>query len=687
MGCIIQNISTPYLALTSNHAISAKPPKKKYPLPKGQYTTSTIVLKKVIRFLRGEKNLLAEEIKKIAKEQEIVPKKTEKVIEALNSIDYSSLKKDLRRIVNNMSDEERKTLLVQALREDFKKEQKFLGNQCINLMTLEHLRNLAKDATQEFVDVQTTAAELNEIVQTIKKYDVEEARVRLLKNSKQFILFRIISNFIHRLATAFNLLEIGREPNTYFETKYMLDIYWRLLEIPLTIIKFIFKAVVNPFISAAIIAIAAVIGAVAIDIFKKIFNKCPQQLPHCKNLTAEMKNGTLKPVFGRENELNEVLEAFAANNEIGRKHPLIVGEPGVGKTELMKGLAWRLAHDDVPEPLKGKKIQLFYSVGIKKDPMGFELKDPLQQIMHKVDDHQKELILVFDEAQDTINTLGDRFNSILDTSPNSLFYAIGITTFDYYKEKIETTPLDRRFKKIFMEEADQKQTRSILRNMNHQLAPDIKVSQKVLDHIFITTNEKIPQRRQPDKAVFIMSQAFEKVRHLQNGGSHDKKMQELTALKEDLASKLSRKQLHGISIKSPSIKKIVGDSDENTDAINLKNVNKKIEKRLRKIQKIQKNAEAYTHLKKLREWHEKWLYDTNGKILQETMKGRKINDFLEKLYLFNNFVLIPELDQYLADFVKEQKFNVAVTKEMIDEIVDKLAQQENFAEKLTTEEA
>ncbi len=681
MSYAIKGFSTPALTFSNNHINAARHSPKKYPLPKAPKKASSILLKKVVRFLRGEKNPLADEIKKLAQGQRIVAQKTEKVLEAINSIDYSTLKSNLKRIIKNMSDEERKQLLVDALNEDFKKEQRFLGNQCIQLMTLEQLRNLAKFVSEEFVDVQATAAELNEIVQTIKKFDVEEARVRLLKNSKQFILFRIISNFVNSFAVAFNLLEIGREPNTYFETKYMLDIYWRLLSIPISIIKFLFRVIVNPLISITLIALATVISALAFDIFKKWFNRCPQQLPHCKNLTLEIKNGSIKPAFGREKELDEILNALAANNDVGRKHPLIIGKPGIGKTELMKGLAWRLENDDVPETLKGKKIQLFYSVGLKKDPMGFELKDPLQQIMYKVGDNQKKLTLVFDEAQDSINTLGDRFNSILDTSPNSLYYAICITTLDYYKEKIETTPLDRRFKKIFMNEADQKQTRTILRNMNRQLAPDVKVPKKVLDHIYMKANEKIINRRQPDKAVFILSQALEKVHHLQNGGAFDKKMQELISQKEDLVSKLSRKSLHGISLKSKSIKKIIGNDNpndnENSNDPNLKDLNKKIEKKQRKIEQIQHNAQIHINLKKQREWHEKWLYNSSEKILRDSMKGKKINELLEKMYLFNSFILIPQLDQYLSDFVKEKKIHASVTIEMIDEIIDHLAQQEN----------
>ena len=645
---------------------------KNYPGPKAHKKNSSVFIRKVIRFLRGEKNPLVDQIKKLAQDQGIIPdskQKIQKVIEALKSIDYSSLKSDLKLILANMSDKERKDLLKSALSKDFGKEQKILGNKCINLMTLEQMRSLAKFVSPEFVDVQTTAKEFDEIVQTIKKYDVEEVRKKLINNSQEFILFRVIKNFVRTISVAFNLIELGKEPNTYYETKYMLDIYWRLLEIPLRIIKFIFSVIINPLISLAVIAIGTVVSSIALHAFKKWFKKSPEQLPYCKNLTAEIKNGTIKPIYGREKELDEIIEALKANNEMGRKHPLLIGKPGIGKTELMKGLAWRLANGKIPDVLKGKKLFYVNSAELKKNVSAFSLKDPLEQIMHKIDNQQKEMIVVFDEAHNLIETLGERFNSILDTSTSSLFYAIGITTRENYRNQIETTNLDRRFEKIPMEEASEEQTRTILRNMNRQQAPEIKVRKRVLSAIFEQTNEKIIKRCQPDKSIFVLSQALEKVRHLQNGGEYDGEIQALMAEKEDLASKLSRKKLHAVAVKSESITKLTGD---------LKAKDIKIAETMQKIANKKQSAEKYASLKKQRDWHEKWLNTTSKKIVEDLLKDKKISELLEKIYLFNNFILIPQLDKYRSNFVKEKNLEVEVTEEIITGIVDNLSEREEI---------
>lgn len=645
-----------------------------YPRPKAQKESCCSFLKKLICCWRHKNNILIAEIKTLAKENGLTAdsdQKTAKVLEAIKSRDYSCLKSDLRKIIGNMSDIERNRLLETALREDFSAEKKFLGNQCMNLMTLDQFQSLAKSVSNNpFIDVQKTAQEFNEIVQTIKKYDVKKDHTKLIKNSTDFIIFRLLKNFIHTIAVAFNLLDLDKEPNSYFETKYKLDIYWRLLEIPLQIIKLIFM-ILNPIISIAVIAVGTIVSTIAIHIFKKWFRKCPDQLPYCKNLTAEIKNNASKPIYGREKELDEILEALSANNDIGRKHPLLIGKPGVGKTELMKGLAWRFATGDVPEVLKGKTLFYVNTAELLKDASGFMLKDPLEQIRHAAENHLNEIIPIFDEAHNLTGTLGDRFNTMLDTSPGSLKNAIVITDSKQYKEKIETTPLDRRLKKIQIEEASEEETLIILDAMNQQQAPDIKVSKKVLKAIYNQTNTEITKRSQPDKAIFVMSQASEKIRHLQNGGAFDNEMHKLKAQKEKLSAKLARKKLHGISIKSEKIQNL---------RQKLQIIDKDIEETKRKIEQKKQKSSKYFDLKKQLDCHEKWLYRTSEKITQNSMKGTKTNEQLKKLYLFNCYVLIPQLDKYISDFVKDNELKIEVDETMITEIVNNLAKQEKAEE-------
>lgn len=679
----VHGFATNYATIVTNSTQVQDTKKLEKKIPKPSYPPSHPFLKRVIRSLNQEKAPLVSEIKKLAEVTLVNPhnqtargiaisseQKICKVLEAIKSIDYSPLKRDLKIIIKKMSNEERKGLLSRALRSDFSTNQKFLGNQCINLMTLEHLRLLAKFVSPEFTDVQATAETFNHISQVIKKYAVEEAHLNLPKNSKGFFLFKFIGNFIRTIAVAFNLIELGKEPSSYFETKYMLDIYWRLLEIPIKIIKFVLSFIINPLISFVVLVVGAIASAIALHIFKKWFDKCPEQLNPCKNLTAEIRKGTIKPIFGREKELDKVLEVLAANSEKNRKHPLIIGKPGIGKTEMMNGLAWRLVKGDVPPALKGKKLFILNCAELMKNPNAFALKDPLEQIMDKIGKHQKDLIIIFDEADKLSDTLGTRFNSILDTSKDSLFYAIGITTRANYKDKIENTCLDRRFQKLPMDEAKKKQTLTILRHIHQQESNDIKIPKEVFKAICKET-KKITRRYQPDKAILVMSQAIEKIRHRQNGGAFDNQLHDEKAVKDEWISKLSRKNLHGIAIKSKKIQAITNQIEKADLQIN---------KTLKQITKKRKISAHYIDLKKQREWHKNWLYTTSEKINQDTMKGKKINALLEKVYLFNSFILMPELDAYSSDYVKKNKLEVKIDAKLITEIVDNLVKQEKIEE-------
>lgn len=647
---------------------------KSLPLPFTAPKTSHYLFKKIVRCLKGEKNPLVNEIKKIAKNQGLITEieKASKILEAIESIDYLSLKKDLRLIIKQMTNEERKILFETALKQDFEKKQKFLGNQCMHLMTLEQFRTLSHSISSEFKDLKTTVNAYYEISQTIQKYHFEQAKQQ--KDSKPFILFRIVGNLIRTLLVALNLLDLEKEPNTYFETKYLLDIYWRLLEIPFKICKFIFQAILNPLISISVIAVSAVVSAVSVHIFNRCFKKVPDQLPYCMNMTAEMGKGSINPIFGRDKELEEILEALAANNNAGRKHPLLIGPQGVGKTELIKGLAWRLAKGQVPDTLKGKKLFYLNSAELLKVPSGFVLKDPLEQIIHKIDGYQKDVIVVFDEAHNLVDTLGERFNSILDTSTNSLYYAIGITTPKEYREKIETAPLDRRFEKKPIGEASEKQTRTILRHINQQQAPDIKISKKTLNTIYQETEDKILHRHQPDKSIFVLSKALEKIRQKQNGGDFEIELRELFAQREDLTSRLSRKKLHGLSLQSEKIQKI---KDE------LISLDAMIAEVQLKIQEKKCSLETLISLKKQLEWHENWLHKISEKIASEEMKGKKTPEMLEKLYLFNLYILIPQLEKYIADFTETHHIETQIDESMIGEIVNELVENETNKAKIS----
>lgn len=623
--------------------------------------------RRLVRCLRKEKNELAQSVTHLANKniRMETKAKTNAVLNAIKSLDFSSLKNDIIRIIQDMTDLERKDLLETALNDDFHRNEKYLGNQCLGLMTLEQMRALSKHVHNEFETTQKTAKELAQISQAIKKYDVEELRQQLQKNSKQFILFKLISNLFRTIAVAFNLLNLGKEPSTYFETKYMLDIYWRIIEIPVKLIRFLFDTILNPLRALLVLVLGSIVSAITTFILTKFFNRCPDELPDCINLINQIKEGLINPTFGRDEELAKIMQTLAANNDTGRKHPLLVGHSGIGKTELMKALAWKLANNDVPDALKNKKIFYVNSAELIKKQSPFALKDPLEMIKEKIGKYRKDVILVFDESDDLADTFGTRFNSLLDTSPESFYYVIGITTPDQYK-KIAEKSLDRRFTQIQMKEPSEEQTCTILRDMRKREANDIYVPKEILKSIYEQTKDRIPKRSQPDKSILVLSQALEKVRHLQNGGDHESERQKLLAKKEKISSELSTEKIHGVL--TQNVKNLSNQLNE---------INKNIEEMTNLIESRKKIAACYRDYKRQLEWHEKWLHQTSESITTDADKGKKIPEILEKLYLFNNFFLIPQLDKHINDYVQTNHIPVEVNEVIVKQVIDHLSQQEN----------
>lgn len=639
-------------------------------------STSCSFFKRIIHAIGWKKSPLCQKIREIAIHNSIMVESQEKiasVLKALKSPDFSSMKKDLKVVIKNMSIVEKRTLLETALHKDFKKGENIHGNHCLYLMHLEDLHSVIKDLTKSidneklaFVDVQTTAQEFCDLLQNIKKYNVEDARLRLLNHSKEFAIVRFFKNLLRTLAIAFSLVELGKEPSSYFETKYMLDIYWKLIEIPVKIIKFIISFFINPLISAAIIVGGAVISTLASLIFKKWLSKCPDQLPDCTNLTDQIKKGMIKPIYGRDNELDKIINTLAANNETDRKHPLIEGDSGVGKSSLMFGLAWRIANGEVPDILKNKKLFYVNTAELLKKVSPFALKDPLQLIMDKIANHKHEVILIFEEAHNLAQTLKERFKSLLDTSVDSLYYAIGITTPSEYAEHIEPSTLKRRFEKIKISSTSKKQTLTILRNMLKQEAPDIILSNKVLNIIYKATNKKIDNAQQPSQSINILSKVIEKIRRLQNGGALSKHLHTLTSKKEDLTSKLSRTNIQGLSIKSKKTQKIIQQ---------LQSVEKEIDHARSIVERKKQTTALFNKLKGYRKSLEQLLYTSSTEIATHFSQRRKTPEIIEKMYLFNAYFLLPQLDKYLLDFVRLNKHEITLRKKIITKIINKMAKK------------
>lgn len=572
-----------------------------------------------------------------------------------------SFDKNLKRIITKLSVANRQNFLESALKLDFQANKKTLGNKALRLLSLEQLREMVEDVSEDFEDVQTLAKEFQSIVEELNKYDIDKQQKILKNNSKQFFLFRVIANFFRTIATAFNLINLGKSPSTYFEAKYMLDIYWAIIDIPVRIVRFIFEMVLSPIKSAIIVVVGAVVTTIVAKIFSKIFKCIPTKFSDFENLSEKVKNGDIVPYTGREKELDEIIFSLAANTGSSKKHPLLVGKSGVGKSKLMEALTWRIAQGDVPDNLKNKQVFIINSKMLEQRSSPFSLQDPLQQLMETIEPYKKDLILIFDEAHNLVTSLGDRFNSLLDTSSTSIPLAIGITTEEDYKAHIETHTLDRRFKKISILDPTLEQSRTMLRQVGKKEAPEIKISKRILDYIDEQVTQKLPNKQKPDISTAILTAAIQKIRQKQRGDEFHTEMGQLVSKKAELISKLSRKNLNAKSLENEKIRTIRNE---------LRDVKQKIREIEFKIEEKIKKIERYKKLKETQSWHENWLYEVSASIVEKDAKEQEVSELTEKMYLFNTYFLLPQIDKFIIKHVEDEKLDVRLTQEVVDEVIN-----------------
>ena len=221
---------------------------------------------------------------------------------------------------------------------------------------------------------------------------------------------------------------------------------------------------------------------------------------YAKNLTQLAHSGKLDPVIGRDEEIRRVLQILSRRT---KNNPMLVGEPGVGKTAIAEGLAHRIVNGDVPENLKDKTI---YSLDMGALIAGAkykgEFEERLKSVVKEVTSSDGNIILFIDEIHTLVGARGE-------------LRAIGATTLDEYQKYFEKDKaLERRFQKVMVEEPDTESAISILRGIKEKYEAHHKV--RIKDEAIIAAVELseryIPNRYLPDKAIDLMDEAAAKLR-------------------------------------------------------------------------------------------------------------------------------------------------------------------------------
>ncbi|WP_348810995.1 ATP-dependent chaperone ClpB [Flavobacterium maritimum] len=239
---------------------------------------------------------------------------------------------------------------------------------------------------------------------------------------------------------------------------------------------------------------------------------------YAKNLNELAKSGKLDPVIGRDEEIRRVLQILTRRT---KNNPMLVGEPGVGKTAIAEGLAHRIVDGDVPENLKDKIV---YSLDMGALIAGAkykgEFEERLKAVVKEVTSAEGDIVLFIDEIHTLVGAGGgegamDAANILKPALARGELRAIGATTLDEYQKYFEKDKaLERRFQKIMVEEPDTESAVSILRGIKEKYETHHKV--QIKDEAIIAAVELsqryITNRFLPDKAIDLMDEAASKLR-------------------------------------------------------------------------------------------------------------------------------------------------------------------------------
>jgi ATP-dependent Clp protease ATP-binding subunit ClpB len=240
---------------------------------------------------------------------------------------------------------------------------------------------------------------------------------------------------------------------------------------------------------------------------------------YSKNLNDMAKKGKIDPVIGRDEEIRRVLQILARRT---KNNPILLGEPGVGKTAIVEGLAQRIVSGDVPENLKSKTlISLDMGLLVAGAKYKGEFEERLKAVIKEVTDAEGEIILFIDEIHTLIGAGGggegamDAANLLKPALARGELHAIGATTLKEYQKYIEKDKaLERRFQAVIVDEPDAADAISILRGIKdkYELHHGVRIKDDAVIAAVELSQRYISDRFLPDKAIDLMDEAAAKLR-------------------------------------------------------------------------------------------------------------------------------------------------------------------------------
>ena len=237
-----------------------------------------------------------------------------------------------------------------------------------------------------------------------------------------------------------------------------------------------------------------------------------------KNLTDIAKNGKLDPVIGRDEEIRRIIQVLSRRT---KNNPVLIGEPGVGKTAIVEGLAQRIVNGDIPATLEGKQvITLDLGSLVAGAKYRGEFEDRLKAVLKEVVNKSGEIILFIDEIHTLVGAGAaegsmDASNMLKPALARGELHCVGATTLDEYRKYIEKdSALERRFQPVLVQEPDEEDSIAILRGIKekYEIHHGVRIQDAATVAAVVLSNRYITDRFLPDKAIDLIDEAASKLR-------------------------------------------------------------------------------------------------------------------------------------------------------------------------------